>query len=127
MTAQRDKVFVSEIECIASIGVSREERSMPQRLSIDVEVRTDARAAATHDDIGRAIDYGRIVATVVDLAAGREYHLLETLAESIAGRILSELGGQSVRVLVRKLTAPIPTPHGFVAVEVVREAESDAN
>lgn len=127
MTGRRDKVIVSEIECIASIGVSREERSMPQRLSIDVEVRTDAGPAAATDDIGRAVDYGRIVATVVELAAGRQYHLLETLAEAIAERILSELGGVAVRVLVRKLTAPIPTPHGFVAVEVVREADADAN
>lgn len=125
--ARADRIFVSEIECPSFIGVSEAERSTPQRLSIDVEVSTDLARAAASDDIADSVDYAEIVALVVELAGERKYHLLEMLAERIADRVLTRLGGDSVRVLVRKLTAPIPTPVKFVSVEVFRKAESGAN
>ncbi len=126
MTRQSDRVFVSEIECASAIGVTDEERAAPQRLSIDVEVMTDLRAAAVSDDVADSVDYGQIVRMVADMAGDREYRLLETLAERIADGVLTELGGDSVRVLVRKLTAPIPTPLKFVSVEVVRQSKNRA-
>ncbi len=126
MTGRSDRVFVSEIECSSAIGVTDEERAAGQRLSIDVEVMTDLRAAAVSDDVADSVDYGQIVRMVADMAGDREYRLLETLAERIADGVLTELGGDSVRVLVRKLTAPIPTPLKFVSVEVVRQSKNRA-
>jgi dihydroneopterin aldolase len=115
-----DRIFVSEIECLSSIGVSAGERATPQTLSVDVEVICDLGPAARSDSIADSLDYGTIVSTVVDLAGQREYKLLETLAERIADAILSGLGGESIRVLVRKPSPPLPTPLGFVSVEVSR-------
>ena len=127
MTTSPDRIFVSEIECISSIGVTADERGKPQKLSVDVEVHCDLRKAGATDSVDDSIDYGQIVATVVELAGRREYKLLESLAELIASAILSDLGGESIRVLVRKLSPPIPTRLGFVAVEVSRNQSETAN
>ena len=121
-----DKIIVSAIDCVVSLGVSAEERAVKQRLSVDVEVSTDTRAAARSDGLGETIDYGPIVALVVDLAASREFHLIETLAEAVATGVLADHGGQVVRVVIRKTPPPLAAQVGFVAVEIVRTAPADS-
>jgi dihydroneopterin aldolase len=83
-------------------------------------VATDVRQAARSDSLKSALDYSGIVATVVSLAGSRDYHLIETLASRIADRILADLGCESVRVVVRKMTPPLSTRVGYVSVEVRR-------
>lgn len=117
-----DKVSVSSIHCVAAVGVSEEERMLRHRLSIDVEVSTDARRAATSDSLEDAIDYSRIVSLVVDLAQDGPYHLIETLAERIAARVLAELGGEQVLIRVRKMPPPLAAPIAYAGVEIVRRA-----
>lgn len=96
---------------------------MKQRLSVDVEVTHDLRPAGASDSIDDALDYADIVSVVTGLVDGREYHLIETLAERIAQGVLTDCGGESVRVLVRKMTSPLSARVGFVAVEIVRTAD----
>ena len=127
MTSTPDRIFVSEIECFSSIGVTASERAKPQKLVVDVEVQCDLRTPARTDSIDDSLDYGEIVAVVVDLAGRGEYKLLETLAELIASAVLSHLGGESVRVLVRKPSPPLPTPLRFVAVELSRDRSESVN
>lgn len=93
---------------------------MKQRLSVDVEVTHDLRPAGASDSIDDALDYAGIVSVVLGLVDGREYHLIETLAERIAHGVLTGCGGESVRVLVRKMTSPLSARVRFVAVEIVR-------
>lgn len=117
-----DRVVVSAIECVVAIGVTPEERAVKQRLSVDVEVTTDTRPAARSDCIDDAIDYGPIVALVAGVTTGKEFHLIETLAEEIASRVLGDTGGQAVRVVIRKTPPPLAARVGFVAVEIERSA-----
>ena len=120
-----DKIIVSAIDCVVSLGVSDEERAVKQRLSVDVEVSTDTRAAARTDSLEDAIDYGPIVALVVELAASRQFHLIETLAEAIATAVLNGHGGEAVRVVIRKTPPPLAAQVAFVAAEIVRTAARD--
>ena len=120
MNIPPDKIVVSDIDCVARIGVTPEERTMKQRLSVDVEVTTDIRKAARSDSLKDAMDYSQIVSLVEELADSQDFHLIETLAERIAGRVLSDFGGDLVRVVVRKLTPVFSSRVGFVSVEIVR-------
>jgi dihydroneopterin aldolase len=122
MTPGADRLFVADIDCVAAIGVSPEERTMKQRLSVDVEVETDIRDAARTDSLKDALDYSEIVSIVVSLAANRDYHLIETLAEQIATRVLADLNSDVVRVVVRKLNPVLSSRVRFVSVEIVRSA-----
>ncbi len=99
-----DKILISRIDCVASIGVTPEERTMKQRLSIDVEFSADAGSPARHDSLKDAIDYSKVAAAVMQVCASRPYHLIETVAEHLAARILKDFPIPQVRVLVRKLS-----------------------
>ncbi len=122
MTLPPDKIFVSGIDCVAAIGVTPEERTMKQRLSVDVEMTTDIRMAAQSDSLKDAMDYSGVARAVVEVASGRDFHLIETLAEQIAGRVLSDFETDTVRVVVRKLTPVLASRVNFVSVEIVRSA-----
>ena len=126
MTSPPDKIFVSDIDCVAAIGVTSEERTIKQRLSVDVEVATDVRKAARSDSFKDALDYAEVVRIVVELAGSRDFHLIETFAELIAGRVLSDLSGDTARVVVRKLAPVLSSRVRFVSVEIVRRREAGA-
>jgi len=117
-----DKLIVSAIDCVVSLGVTPEERAVKQRLSIDVEISTDTRKAARSDSLEDAIDYGGIVTLIADLSRRGEYRLIETLAEEIAARVLGYSGGVAVCVRVRKRPPPLDARIGFASVEIVRTA-----
>jgi hypothetical protein len=56
-----------------------------------------------------AIDYSRIATLVMEVCGSRDFHLIETLAELLAGRILADFPTPQVRVLVRKIS-PVVEP-----------------
>jgi len=126
VTLPSDKIFVSGIDCVAAIGVTRQERTMKQRLSVDVEITTDIREAARTDSLKDAMDYSGVASAVVEIASGRDFHLIETLAEQIADRVLSTFQPGAVRVVVRKLTPVLASRVNFVSVEIVRTATENA-
>jgi 7,8-dihydroneopterin aldolase/epimerase/oxygenase len=115
-----DRILISAIDCVAAIGVTEEERTTRQRLSIDVEMFTDSARPARTDSLKDAIDYAKVAAAVAEVCRARDYHLIETLAERIAERVLSGFPLPQVRVLVRKIS-PVAEPRvNYVSVEIVR-------
>jgi 7,8-dihydroneopterin aldolase/epimerase/oxygenase len=117
---QTDKILISRIDCVAAIGVTAEERTVPQRLSIDLEFSMDCRKPAATDSLKDAIDYARVAAAVSETCAHRDFHLIETLAELIASRVLKDFPTPQVRVLVRKIS-PVAAPRvEYVSIEILR-------
>lgn len=121
MSAHSDKINISGIDCVAAIGVTAEERTMKQRLSVDVELTTDIRKAARSDRLKDALDYSKVVADVVAIAGSRDFHLIETLAEQIVAHVLSNFDTVKVGVIVRKMTPVMAGRVNFVSVSVERE------
>ncbi len=117
---QMDKILIAGIDCVAAIGVTPEERTMKQRLSIDVEIATGIAPAARTDSLKDALDYSKVATVVLEVCRSRDFHLIETLAELLAGRILAEFGAPQVRVLVRKLSPVLEPRVNYVSVEIVR-------
>ena len=118
--ANTDKILISNIDCVAAIGVTAEERTIKQRLSIDVEFDVDVRRAARTDSLRDTIDYSPVTRAVAQICASRDFHLIETLAESIAGRLLEGFPISRTRVLVRKISPVLEPRVDFVSVEIVR-------
>ena len=115
-----DKILISAIDCVAAIGVTPEERTMKQRLSIDVEVLTDAVRAAQNESLKDALDYSQVAVLVMEVCQSRDFHLIETLAELLAGRILAGFPTPQVRVLVRKISPVVEPRVNYVSIEIVR-------
>jgi 7,8-dihydroneopterin aldolase/epimerase/oxygenase len=115
-----DKIFISGIDCVTAIGVTTEERTIPQRLSIDIEFGIDNPRAAQTDSIRDTIDYSNVAGAVAGVCGGREYHLIETVAEKIAERLLADFATPQVRVLVRKHSPVLQPRVNYVSVEILR-------
>ncbi len=120
MTNRMDRILIAGIDCVAAIGVTPEERTMKQRLSIDVEIATDISQAARSDSLKDALDYSKVATVVTEVCRSRDFHLIETVAELLAGRILAEFLAPRVRILVRKMSPVLEPRVNYVSVEIVR-------
>jgi dihydroneopterin aldolase len=115
-----DKILISSIDSVAAVGVTPEERTIRQRLSIDVEILTDAARAARADSLKDTLDYSKVAMLVRDVCLSRDFHLIETLAELLASRILADFPTPQVRVLVRKISPVVEPRVKYVSIEIVR-------
>ncbi len=99
-SAPRRRVLARGIACRSRIGVTREERTEPQELLVDIEVTLTAETHGTPDELAETVDYARLAAMAQAVAAREEYRLVETLADRIAaavGRETSRAGGGSAQ------------------------------
>lgn len=83
-----DRIYVQGIELLCVIGVEDWERLMPQRVLMDIEVKGDFSAATESDDLVDAVDYRAVCSRAVEVAAEKEYRLLEVLADRVAQAVL---------------------------------------
>ena len=115
-----DHVFIRDLKVEAKVGLTDEERSAPQQLTVNIEIATDLRGAGTSDDIDQTIDYGEVAIAAADLVRSTEVKLLETLAERIAAQITAMEGVDVVTVEIAKDEPPIPESLRDVGVRIER-------
>ena len=103
-------------------GVHTEERSLGQRFVVDLVAERELRTAGLSDDLADTTSYSDIYDVVREVVEGRPRRLLESVAETIAGRVLQKFEVASVRVIVRKPKAPMPGGiFSHASVEILRE------
>ena len=119
-----DRIIVGGIKFHAYLGLTRLERQVGVRCSIDVELRVDLEKAARTDNLVDTIDYREIHALAINLGRdGRSFHLIEALAANIAEEILRRFKTvEEVTVRVRKETPVLDGIVDFVGAEVTRQA-----
>jgi len=98
-----DRVILTGLRLAGRHGVTADERAHPQDFRVDIECPVDARAAAVADDIDATLDYRRLRDCAAAVIGGPSRHLVETLAEDLAARVLVEIGCPWVSVRVTKL------------------------
>jgi len=120
MLTGNDRIHISDMECLTAIGITAQERASKQQLFVDAEFPIDCPRAAATDSIDDAVDYDIVARTVADVCASEEFHLIETVAERVASRILEQFQVLQVRVRVRKIS-PVAAPRvAYVSIEIVR-------
>ena len=112
-----DTLVISELAVQCHLGISEEERAVPQPVWIDLEMAIDADAAARRDDVRDTLDYAALVSAVKQCVEGKPYHLLETMAEDAAALVLQRFKTPQVFVRVKKRALP---GIGYAAVELTR-------
>lgn len=113
-------IVIERLECEGYCGVTREERERPQKLAVDLDLDFPTGLAAGADDLMKTVDYAAVAERVVGLVAQQHCHLLENLAEKIAGMLLTDFPVERVRLWLRKLHAPLSTIVGSVGVRIER-------
>lgn len=116
-----DHVLLSTMRFRAHHGVLAEERTQSQEFLVDVDLEADLRGAGQSDDLERTIDYRRVYGIVKDVMLGTPQNLVETLAETIATKILALDRVTAVTVRVRKPQVKLPGPLESAGVEIHRE------
>ena len=97
------EVFIRGLELQARLGVHAHEKAAPQRILIHVELQVeDEGAGIGPDDLGRVVDYERVVQAARDTVARGHMLLVETLAESIAAAALVDPRVVQARVRIEK-------------------------
>jgi dihydroneopterin aldolase len=103
-----DRIELRGLRLLGHHGALPGEQARAQPFEVDLDVETDANAAARSDDLADALDYGGLVAIAADVVTNRRYRLIESIASAICDDLLVRPGVCSVTVSVRKLRPPVP-------------------
>ena len=120
-----DKIFLRDLKVEAVIGIWEWEQRIRQTVSIDLELAADARAAAAADSVESTLNYRDVAKRVQTFVAESRFHLVESLAESVARVIVEEFKVPWIRVSVAKPGA-IRGARG-VGIVIERTAEDYAD
>lgn len=97
-----DRIIIRDLSVRCVIGVSDEERRDAQDVLINIELVSDLSRPARTDRLEDAVDYRTLKKRLVAFVQGSSFHLVEALAEKIAGICLEDTLVQEVRVKVEK-------------------------
>jgi 7,8-dihydroneopterin aldolase/epimerase/oxygenase len=116
-----DKMSLHRMEFYAYHGVFEEENRLGQRFVVDVELQLDLAAAGQSDDLNRTINYAELYEHVRQMVENETFKLIETVAETIASRLLQLYTMiESLTVRVTKPNPPFRANFDGVTVEIHR-------
>lgn len=122
--ADMDQIILRGLPFFGHHGVMPEETVTGQRFVVNVCLYVDLREAGRTDEVSATVDYAKVYALVKEVVEGRPRRLIETVAESIAQRLLASFGRLTrVDVEVEKPGAPIPGVFDHVSVKITRERD----
>jgi dihydroneopterin aldolase len=118
-----DRLELRGMRFSARHGVNADEKERDQPFEVDLVLLADLSLAAERDDLAATVDYGELFDLVTSIMTGPSVDLIETLAATIASRVLHAtdpalVGGVEVRV--RKPEALLPGPFETVEATIVR-------
>tara|TARA_B100001250_G_scaffold132205_1_gene112941 strand:- start:13121 stop:13486 length:366 start_codon:yes stop_codon:yes gene_type:complete len=116
-----DKVFIKSLEVETIIGIWESEKKTKQKIILDIEISTDAKAASLKDTIDATINYQDVAERIIDFTSNSSFQLVETLAEAICKIILDEFLSKWVKVTVTKIK--VVKDVSFVGVTIERKKE----
>jgi dihydroneopterin aldolase len=119
-----DQIFVEGIKFHGFHGLTKLERQVGVRLSVDVSLELDLEKSGRSDRMSDTIDYALVHKKVIEVGRGKSYKLLETFALKLLDEFLAEFDVDRVTVRVRKETPVLDGIVGAVGVEMSRRRSS---
>jgi dihydroneopterin aldolase len=115
-----DQIFVEGIKFHGFHGLTKLERQVGVRLSVDVRLEMDLEKSGRSDRMSDTIDYALVHKKVIEVGRGKSYKLLETFALKLLDEFLAEFAVERVTVRVRKETPVLDGIVDAVGVEMSR-------
>ena len=97
-----DRLSLRGLAVETLIGVYDWEQTIPQRLTFDLTLPTDATRGARDDDLSEALDYGALAEQIQAFCAEEHFQLIETLAERLCARLLADFDLPWLELTVHK-------------------------
>ena len=85
-----DIVYIRDLRIETIIGIYDWERETRQTVSLDLEMGTDIKKAASSDHIDDTLDYKSVAKRLIQYVGESEFQLVETLSERVAEIVLNE-------------------------------------
>ncbi|MEM6715482.1 MAG: dihydroneopterin aldolase [Cyanobacteria bacterium P01_D01_bin.6] len=117
-----DKIYVNDIRAFGYSGALPEENVLGQWFRVDLVLQLDLSCAGASDVLTDTYDYSEAVQAVQQLIQHQPYNLVETIASEIA-KIVLKSDDRLTQIIVKltKLTPPVPSFLGQIAVEITRD------
>jgi len=96
------RVFVRDLELMASVGIFEVEKRYQQRIIVSVELDVVDDYDGVSDRLDAVVNYADIVAAVRTIADSRHFSLVETLAERIGEACLADRRVEAARITIEK-------------------------
>jgi dihydroneopterin aldolase len=114
-----DRILMQGMAFFGRHGVFPAERELGARFTVDVELEADLAAAGAGDRLEDTVNYALAYDLVREVVEGEPCHLLEAVAERIAGRLLELPRVERATVRVHK-KPPLEGEFRSFGVELVR-------
>src|SRR5580693_1825347 len=95
-------IRIHKLRANAVLGVYERERDAEREIIVSASVEYDSSQAAATDSIGDALDYEQIHDAIVEVIAGSQHRLIETLTAGILQRLKRDPRVLSIEVEVEK-------------------------
>lgn len=116
-----DEIRIRNLEVFCHHGVYEEENTLGQKFLVSADLYTDVRQAGRTDSLEQSIDYGEVCHDIKEIMQERNYKLIETVAETLASRLLKQYSAlEGIELEIKKPWAPIMLPIDTVSVVIKR-------
>jgi dihydroneopterin aldolase len=120
----KGEIEIAGLVLFARHGVNEAEEKLGQRFFLDLLLELDVADSVRSDRLADTVDYGEVVAIAEAAFRARRFYLIEAVAAHVASSILAHFPrATSVRVTVRKPSAPVPAVIDHVAATVTRRRD----
>ena len=116
-----DRIILKGMRFYGYHGVNAEEQALGQSYLVDLAAEVDLARPGASDNLEDTVSYTRMYRITQSVMEGESRNLLESLAQTLADRLLTELPLAAVAVTVKKPHPPVKgSVIEYAAVEIYR-------
>lgn len=113
----KDKVLIEGLTVLTTIGVYDWEKTIKQKLILDLEMSWDNKPAGESDDVSLCLDYFLVSQSITSFIQSTQFELIECVAERVAQLVIQKFSVQWLKVKVSKPSAIANASNVAVVIE----------
>lgn len=113
----KDRVLIEGLTILTTIGVYDWEKTIKQKLVLDLEMAWDNQPAGKSDDVSLCLDYFLVSQAITTLIETTQFELIESVAERVAELIIQQFSVNWLSVKVSKPNAVVNASNVAVVIE----------
>ena len=122
-----DRIILKGMQFYGYHGVNPEEKALGQAYIVDLTAEGDLTGPGQSDRLEDTVSYTRMYRLAREVMEGPSRNLLESLAQTLADRLLAELPIAAVQVTVKKPHPPVKgSVIEYAAVTLYRRREGNS-
>jgi len=120
MTEIHNEIFIEDLEVEASVGIYDHEKAAKQTLILSACIHYMDGKTFNQDDIHETLNYEIIINIINNTAQAHHFNLIESLAETIAAKILEIEDTHYVEIEIRKPSVLGSAIKGILGIRIKR-------